>query len=267
MHTRSLLVILTAVVLAATVAVPAFGGPKTLSAAVAIKEARKALKLASSADKKASAALQATSASTAPRAEGSAGPQGVRGETGAAGATGPQGTAGPQGATGPQGTKGETGKTGATGSTGLTGPTGPAGPSGVVKVLGFDDTWHPETLPGNNGNTIVTPEPCTTSIHIAKQGEIAIVGMSATATPSNPATDVLYINVMVKVGLAGSWNPQTLTDNAESMMDGTAHTSTNKAIPLEAGKGYAFGAGVSSNNGVAISTGYCQGTVMIVKAG
>jgi hypothetical protein len=54
------------------------------------------------------------------------------------------------------------------------------------------------------------------------------------------------------------------------MSDGTAQTSTNKAIPLEAGKAYGFGAGFSVNgaNGpVPISTGYCQGTVTIVKAG
>jgi hypothetical protein len=55
-------------------------------------------------------------------------------------------------------------------------------------------------------------------------------------------------------------------DSAESLSDGTAHATIDMRMPLEAGKSYVFGAGFSSNGALKISTGYCMGTVTIVRA-
>jgi hypothetical protein len=127
--------------------------------------------------------------------------------------------------------------------------------------------WSPATLPGNNGNTIITPANCRTSNnppYMATAGDVAVVNVHGTATPSNPSTDVLYINVMASVNGA-AYAVQTLTDSAESMSDGTANASVSKRINLVAGSTYVFAAGFSSNASVAISTAYCEGTVIIVK--
>ncbi|HLM73778.1 MAG TPA: hypothetical protein VK459_13830, partial [Polyangiaceae bacterium] len=153
------------------------------------------------------------------------------------------------------------------GPAGPAGPAGPTGPTGVIKVLDFDAVWHPANLPGKNGNTIITPANCrtTNNPYTASAGDVAIVNVHGTATPSNPATDVLYINVMTSVNGGATFQVQTATDSAESMADGTANASVSKRINLVAGTTYIFGAGFSSNTAVAISTGYCEGTVMIVK--
>ncbi|MCK6587037.1 MAG: hypothetical protein L6Q76_05570 [Polyangiaceae bacterium] len=127
--------------------------------------------------------------------------------------------------------------------------------------------WSPANLPGNNGNTIITPANCRTSnspAYTAGQNEVAIVNVHGTATPTNPAVDVLYINVMTSVN-GGAYTAQTVYDSAESMSDNTANASTSKRINLVAGWTYVFAAGFSSNNAVSIGTGYCQGTVLIVK--
>jgi hypothetical protein len=130
-------------------------------------------------------------------------------------------------------------------------------------VLDFDAVWSPANLPGNNGNTIITPMNCRTMSYTATAGDIAVVNFHGTATPSNPATDVLYINVMTSLN-GNAFNIQTLTDSAESMSDGTANVSVSKRITLGNGN-YVFGAGFSSNFAVSISTGVCEGTVLIIK--
>jgi hypothetical protein len=132
-------------------------------------------------------------------------------------------------------------------------------------VLGFDAVWSPANLPGNNGNTIITPMNCRTATYAATQGDIAVVNVHGTATPSAPATDVLYINVMTSTNAGVSFQVQTATDSAESMADGTANASVSKRIIIPTTGNYIFGAGFSSNGPVAISTGYCEGTVMIMK--
>lgn len=132
-------------------------------------------------------------------------------------------------------------------------------------MLDFDAVWSPANLPGNNGNTIITPVNCRTSpVYTAATGDVAIVNVHGTAAPSNPVTDVLYINVMTSVN-GGAFSVQTLTDSAESMSDGTANASVSKRINLVAGWTYVFAAGFSSNSAVTVSTGYCEGTVLIVK--
>jgi Collagen triple helix repeat (20 copies) len=181
--------------------------------------------------------------------------------TGAGGATGPAGPAGPAGSTGPAGAAGLSGPTGAEGPAG---PQGPAGPSGLVKVLDFDANWSGTKLPGNSGNTIISPPQCRTESHPAAAGEVAVIAMSAMGAPSLAATDVLYINAMVSVN-GGVLAQKNTFDSAESFSDGSAHTSTNMRYPLEAGKTYVFGAGFASNFPVTINPGYCQGVVTIAR--
>src|ERR671922_280050 len=53
------------------------------------------------------------------------------------------------------------------GPAGPTGPAGPEGPSGVIKLLGFEAQWSPANLPGNNGNTYITPQLCKTAAYTA----------------------------------------------------------------------------------------------------
>ncbi len=64
---------------------------------------------------------------------------------------------------------------------------------------------------------------------------------------------------------AANFSVQTAIDQAESMSDGTAQTSTSKVIPLEAGASYLFGAGFSSNSAVAVGTGYRSLTATVVR--
>ncbi len=149
----------------------------------------------------------------------------------------------------------------------LAGNPGPAGPSGVARVLDFDAQWSPANTAGNNGNTILIPSVCRTvnnPPYTAGAGEVAIVQLDATAASSNPVTDALYLNVMMSVN-GGAFAIQSLEDSAESMADGTAHVTTSKRINLIAGWTYVFAAGVSTNLPRSISTGYCHGTVLIVK--
>jgi hypothetical protein len=188
--------------------------------------------------------------------------------TGASGTTGPTGPAGPAGPSGPAGPAGPSGPSGVEGPTGAEGPAGaqgPAGPSGLVKVLDFEANWSGTTLPGNSGNTIITPPQCRTESHPAAAGEVAVIAMSAMGSPSVQATDVLYINAMVSVN-GGVLTQKNIFDSVESFSDGSAHTTINMRYPLEAGKTYVFGAGFGSNSLVTINPGYCQGVVTIARS-
>ena len=181
------------------------------------------------------------------------------------GEVGPAGPQGPPGSAGPAGRPGEQGPQGVQGVQGLQGEQGVQGPAGVVLATNLEAVWSPLTLPGNNGSTILTPAACQTAPYTAGAGQVAMVNMSATATPSNPAADVLYVNVMLSTN-GGPWLIQSVVDQAESMSDGTANASTQDRIALVQGTSYRFGVGVSSNSSVAISTGYCTALVAIYKA-
>lgn len=107
---------------------PAFGAPSVTS------QVKKALKLATAANKNAKLARQAADAAIkktnglnpatpASGARGEAGPQGANGATGPQGPAGAQGPVGAQGPAGPQGAKGDQG---------VPGPQGPAGGGATV---------------------------------------------------------------------------------------------------------------------------------------
>jgi Collagen triple helix repeat (20 copies) len=194
-----------------------------------------------------------------------AGPVGPAGPAGAAGPEGAAGPAGAAGPVGPEGPAGAVGPKGAVGPVGPAGPAGPQGPSGVVGVLSFQGQFSPANLPGNNGNTIITPQICKTAGYTAGSGEMAVIAMSATASPNMPVTDVLYINAMVGEN-GGQLQAKNTVDAAESLQDGTAHATLNVRYPLVAGKTYVFGAGLASNAAVTISPGYCYGVVTIVRS-
>ena len=178
-------------------------------------------------------------------AAGPAGPAGEPGAAGAPGAAGPQGPAGPAGPAGPQ---------------------GPAGPSGFVRALEIDAPFGPLSLPGFSGNTITTPAGCQTSPYTAQAGDVAILSVSGTGSPTASVNDVMYVNAMQKIG-NGTWVSLNAanTDAAESLQDGTAYAAAQAVSPLQAGTVYRWGVGLASNNAVTISPGYCRGTVMIVR--
>jgi hypothetical protein len=199
---------------------------------------------------------------------GPAGPAGPAGATGAIGPAGPAGAvgpAGPIGPVGPQGPAGPKGSAGPTGPAGPAGPAGPEGPTGVVGVLGFQAEFSPLNLSGNNGNTRVTPKACTTATYTAASGDVAVIDFSATASPTAPVTDVLYVDAMASED-GGQWQPKNIVDAAESLQDGTAHATVSMRLPLVAGRSYVFGAGLSTNSAVSISPGYCIGVVTIVRS-
>ena len=184
------------------------------------------------------------------------GPQGPVGEAGAVGPAGPEG---------PAGAEGPVGEAGPAGPAGKAGPAGPPGPSGVIDLLGFQGQFSPLSVPGNNGNAVITPAICKTGSYTAGSGEVAVISLSATASPTMPVTDVLYINAMV-AEVGGSFVVKNPVDAAESLQDGTAHPTLDLRYPLVSGKTYVFGAGLSTNAGVAISPGYCFGVVTIVRS-
>jgi hypothetical protein len=197
-----------------------------------------------------------------------AGPVGPAGAGGPIGPVGPVGPAGPVGSVGPEGPAGPAGPAGPKGPAGPQGPAGPAGPTGptgVVGVLGFQAQFSPINLPGNNGNTRVTPQVCRTATYTGVSGDVAVIDFSATASPTAPVTDVLYINAMASED-GGQMEPKNSVDAAESLQDGTAHATVSMRLPLVAGKTYVFGAGLASNSAVAISPGYCIGVVTIVRS-
>jgi hypothetical protein len=109
-------------------------------------------------------------------------------------------------------------------------------------VLDFEAVWSTGDLPGNAGNTIVTPVNCRTEAHVARSGEVAVIGMSASGTPSVPANDVLYINAMASVN-GGPFQAVNSVKQAESLSDGTAHPSLDVSQPLTAGQTSCSGRG------------------------
>jgi hypothetical protein len=178
--------------------------------------------------------------------------------TGVSGSTGPGGTVGPAG---PAGAAGPAGSAGPQGTAGLPGP---AGPSGVVKILDFDASWSPASLPGNQGNSIVTPLPCRTTSYKAAAGEVAVIDVSATASPSAADNNLLYINAMVSEN-SGAFTRRNTAHAAGSLSIGTTHPTVTVRESLEAGKWYIFAAGFATNSAATITAGYCVGVVTIAK--
>ena len=204
--------------------------------------------------------------------QGPPGPVGAKGEKGDLGAHGPTGATGqagppgPVGSAGPAGSKGETGAAGAPGSAGPQGPAGPPGPagaSGVVKALSIDANMLSMELPGGNGQTIITPAACKSASYTAGPGEVALVSASGTASPDLNTSDVIYVYVMSSTG--GSFTKAPGGTSAEATSDGTAHVSTQRLLPLDAGKTYVFAVGFASNFKLTVTPGSCQGVVLIVK--
>jgi hypothetical protein len=186
----------------------------------------------------------------------------------AAGAAGQPGAQGPRGEQGPSGPAGANGAPGPQGPQGPTGPAGPQGQAGVVKVLEIDGDFGPRHLPGFSGNTVVSPAECETASYTAAAGDVAIVSVSATGSPTASVNDVMYVAPMQA---QGAGKPASLfpadVDSAESLHDGTAHAGAQAVSTLQAGSVYRWGVGVASNNALWINPGYCAGTVMIVHAG
>jgi len=172
--------------------------------------------------------------------------------------------AGPAGQHGANGAIGAAGANGADGATGAKGAPGAAGASGVVRVLDFDASWAPATLPESFGHTIVSPQACRTASYTAGAGETAVIQIAGMGAPNVQANDVLYINAMTSVD-GGPMVRRNVKNAAESMVDGTAYASIVVRQKLESGRKYVFGAGFASNFEVKINPGTCFGVVTIAK--
>jgi hypothetical protein len=169
--------------------------------------------------------------------------------TGVSESPAPGGAPGPAGSAGPQGPAGLP---------------GPAGPSGVVKVLDFDALFSPASLAGNMGNSVVNPLPCRTTSYKAAAGEVAVIDLSATVSPSTVDNNVVYINAMVSENF-GAFTRRNTAQAATALAITTTHVTVTVRESLEAGTSYIFGAGFAANSAVTLSPAYCVGVVTIVK--
>jgi hypothetical protein len=97
-------------------------------------------------------------------------------------------------------------------------------------VLGFQAQYSPINLPGNNGNTRITPQVCKTASYTAASGDVAVINFSATGSPTAPKTDVLYLNAMASEN-GGQMEPKNSVDAAESLQDGTGHATVSMRLP------------------------------------
>jgi hypothetical protein len=211
-------ILICAVLISTLLAVPAFGGPSVVSVA------RKALKLAQSADKRSKAAearsrtaIRKTFAFPAAGPPGAPGAPGERGDDGAAGPTGPTGPkgldgngktgatgpTGPRGPQGPEGDKGDTGDTGPQGPKGNTGATGPPGPMGPSAGSGDSATFDAEPLLTATPVTVVE-----TTLNITFSGRIIVnadVGFQKDGT-SNSTSAAARCRVEIEEDGSGSWS-------------------------------------------------------------
>jgi hypothetical protein len=121
-------------------------------------------------------------------------------------------------------------------------------------------------LPGFNGNTVIDPAECQTVPYIAAAGDVAIVSVSATGSPTAAVNDVMYVAPLEKqdAGKPAALFPPNV-DAAESLQDGTAHVTAQAVSALQAGAVYRWSVGVASNTALTVSPAYCAGTVMIVR--
>lgn len=132
----------------------------------------------------------------------------------------------------------------------------------MVKALSFNAVWTGTFLPGNNGNTLITPNNCRTASYTAGAGEVAFISLTGTASAG--VNDVLYIFGMNSVN-GGAFTLRTQQDSAESLSDGTANASVQGVLSLEAGKTYVFAAAFASNANLTVNPAYCHGAVLILK--
>jgi hypothetical protein len=168
---------------------------------------------------------------------------------------------------------GGAGPQGAPGAQGPPGPAGPQGESGFVRVFAIGNTFGSQALPGFSGTTIVVPEGCQTKPccetppYTAQDGDVAILSLSATGSPTQAINDVLYVVPMRKLNGDDKWSRATspLARAAESLSDGTAHATAQAVAQLQAGTVYRWAVGIASNNPLTINPGFCQGTVTIVR--
>ena len=163
-----------------------------------------------------------------------------------AGMQGPQGDPGPVGPQGPPGTPGGSGEP------------GPQGPSGVVIALAFEGNWT-ENLTAAG----IVPEECQAGPYVAGPDEVAIYNVNASAIFlsdnsilvsgmfSEDDGDFIFANSFVSAGFVGA--------------NEFGGASTSAELPLVEGASYVFGIQIRSPSNVNVSTGVCQGTILIAR--
>jgi hypothetical protein len=157
------------------------------------------------------------------------------------------------------------GSNGAQGPVGPTGAQGPAGPSGVVSsrtISGIASTFN---LPGNMGNSEVTPAGCRTAAYTAGPGEVAVINLQVTGSPNPPMNDVLYLKVMSSEN-GGGFDPVGGESQADTLNVSTTHVTNSHVQPLTAGIAYIWGAGLASNAAITMAVAHCAGNVVIYRS-
>jgi hypothetical protein len=145
------------------------------------------------------------------------------------------------------------------------GPRGPSGPSGVVASRVLTGSASGIALAGNMGTSIVTPAACRTPIYTAGPGEVAVINMQVTGSPSAATNDVLYLKVMSSQNL-GAFADVSGEFQADTLSVGTTHVSNSHVQPLTSGATYQWGTGLASNSAVTISAAFCSGNVVISRS-
>jgi len=154
---------------------------------------------------------------------------------------------------------------GPAGPSGSAGPTGPSGPSGVVATRAIAGSSFGFNLPGGMGNQEVTLAGCRTPAYTAGPGEVAVINLQATASPSAAINDVLYLKVMASTD-SSAFAPVSGVIQANSLNLSTTHVANSHVQTLTPGTAYQWGAGLASNTSVTISSAYCAGNVVIYRS-
>lgn len=144
----------------------------------------------------------------------------------------------------------------------LHGAGSPAAAAEVRKVLGFDGNAGQIVIPAQTSPNLLTPPECRTPFYEAGAGEVAVVSVTVTTSPSLPSAASLHLAVT----RSAAFSPLTSVNVAaqvESMEDGTAMVSARARVPLTEGKTYQFGAGMVADEQTAASVLACQGTMIV----
>jgi len=144
-------------------------------------------------------------------------------------------------------------------------PEGPPGPSGFVSSRTISGTASSFELPGNMGNSEITPAGCRTPPYTAGSGEVAVINMQVTGSPAAATNDVLYLKVMSSEN-SGAFAAVSGQSQADSLNISTTHVTNSHVQPLTAGVAYQWGTGLATNSEVNMTSARCSGNVAIYRS-
>ena len=138
-------------------------------------------------------------------------------------------------------------------------------PGGLLGSRRMSGSASSVALPGNMGTSVVTPVPCRTDPYTAGPGEVAVINLQATGSPSAATNSVLYLKVMASEN-AAAFAAVSGESQADTLNVVTTHVTNSHVHQLTAGTSYQWGAGLASNVAVTLSTARCSGNVTIYRS-